>query len=318
MQPLRSIIHMSSLTLIAFALVPQVQSAETQIVGGAPMSPTESPYLVGLRASPSAVSECGGALIAPTWVLTAAHCPDEADFVAIGTRYVRGVADGERIEVKARHRHPKYNWDTNAYDFMLLELKTPSKYEPISLLRPDDLKTIARPGAIVTTMGWGATQNATASNERLKVNLRLWGNTQQCFTALKVSMENDTTLSPDDRAYFTKVLNSKQVLNSTVCAGGEAGKDVCYGDSGGPLVQRSARNRTDVLIGVVSQGIGCGVKGRPGLYARVSAAWDFIYRYIPSLDPSKPSAPPMTIPPPAPPVRPSLPPAPTVRPSVPM
>ncbi|RLO06739.1 hypothetical protein DYB28_001266 [Aphanomyces astaci] len=63
-----------------------------------------------------------------------------------------------------------------------------------------------------------------------------------------------------------------------ICAGGES-KDVCQGNSGGPLTV--TRNGIEYLVGVTSLGFRCGVKGYPGVYARISEARDFIEPFLP-------------------------------------
>lgn len=62
-----------------------------------------------------------------------------------------------------------------------------------------------------------------------------------------------------------------------ICAGfNEGGKDACYGDSGGPLACWNDQNESKQLIGIVSFGRGCGSPNSPGVYARISAARDWI------------------------------------------
>jgi secreted trypsin-like serine protease len=63
------------------------------------------------------------------------------------------------------------------------------------------------------------------------------------------------------------------ITDSMICAG-EAYKDSCQGDSGGPLVLK--QGVTNVIVGVVSFGIGCGKPGYPGVYARVTTFLDWI------------------------------------------
>lgn len=60
-----------------------------------------------------------------------------------------------------------------------------------------------------------------------------------------------------------------------ICAGFiEGGKDACYGDSGGPLTFENGIK--PILVGLVSFGRGCGTPNSPGVYARITAARDWI------------------------------------------
>ncbi|EJK47364.1 hypothetical protein THAOC_33916 [Thalassiosira oceanica] len=70
--------------------------------------------------------------------------------------------------------------------------------------------------------------------------------------------------------------NQEKVTSQMLCAK-EDGKSSCYGDSGGPLLIKGADSSQDLQIGVVSWGVGCGEDAVvPGVYARVSSAYDWI------------------------------------------
>ena len=58
-------------------------------------------------------------------------------------------------------------------------------------------------------------------------------------------------------------------------------KDACVGDSGGPLIVRGPSSPAqDVLVGIVSYGIGCGLANYPGVYTRISTHADWIERHV--------------------------------------
>lgn len=68
------------------------------------------------------------------------------------------------------------------------------------------------------------------------------------------------------------------------CAGGEEGKDSCRGDSGGPLMRSFKNNPEDdeqwYLEGIVGSGISCGLKGKPGIYLRITSYTGWIIRTL--------------------------------------
>ncbi len=222
------------------------------ILGGTEVAVGRKTYVSGLRSSAGGSSFCGGSLITPKHILTAAHCMGSIKYVSVGTHYLSGTKDGEQLKVVKQTRHPKYNSKSNSWDFLVLELEKPSKFAPVALAKADGSDFVA--GAKSTTMGWGTTtEGGSQSNVLLRVDVNLVDN-QTCGKTLDV----DETM---------------------VCAGGEKNKDSCQGDSGGPLVVEKAVG--DVLAGVVSWGEGCGRVNYPGVYARVSAAREWINSVAP-------------------------------------
>ncbi|RHY52190.1 hypothetical protein DYB34_004712 [Aphanomyces astaci] len=219
-----------------------------EILGGREAKTHQHRYVVGFKRSPNDVTECGGSLIAPNVVLTAAHCLNIGlTSVVVGTHYLTGFADGELANVTQEIKHP------NGTDVGIVILD-----RNITTIQPVPVSFEFVPGGVDTWVrGWGAVKSGGPQSPVLKeLNVTTWDNTRTS-AALFFLRLSDTTLG----------------------AGGKKGEDSCGGDSGGPLTIEE--NGTVRLVGLVSWGISCGLRGFPGIYERASAAHAFIEPYLP-------------------------------------
>ncbi len=239
------------------------------IVGGQEADEGEYPWMAAIYSgSPSTGQYCGGTLVTPTVVVTAAHCIDailgvyiidtlfgpifSSDvYVMLGSNTL-DPSNGEEILVDNAYVHPDYNG--NGYDIAVLTLTEASQQQPIAWATPADAALMA-PGTMATVTGWGLTsENGQGSNELLEVDVPILSDAQcQEYQSINAAVE--------------------------VCAGyEEGGRDSCQGDSGGPMIV--PKDGGYILAGVVSWGHGCARAQSPGVYADVAALNDFIEQYV--------------------------------------
>ena len=225
--------------------------ASNRIINGAETAENEYPFAVSLQDSMGHF--CGGSLIAKNAVLSAAHCQGGDYEIALGRHNVS--KGGQLVKVHREVPHKKYNDDTTDSDFMLVFLKDPAELKEgqVGLVKLNNDASLPAEGDDVKVMGWGVTNTNTGSLSDVLMEVDV-----SVVTNEKCDASSDGSDSYEG-----------QITENMLCAM-DKGEDSCQGDSGGPLVLG------DTQVGVVSWGIGCADPKFPGVYARVSKAYDWI------------------------------------------
>jgi len=236
------------------------------IVGGREADPGEWPWQVALiHANGDFYLDqfCGGSLIDPQWVLTAAHCAVDRDpgqlQVVVGIHNLQSPDEGYVVrDVSQIIVHPDYGLATRFdSDIALLKLASPVNYRPgagavlpiagVRLVPPDAGALVGRES---TVTGWG---NRSAFDYDFPATLH------EVEVPIVSNAECATTYG-------------SSLTPNMVCAGlPEGGKDSCQGDSGGPLVVYNPGQVRWELAGIVSWGYGCAQPGEPGVYTRITS-----------------------------------------------
>jgi hypothetical protein len=244
---------------------PSADQMQVNIVNGQQATECEWKWQASLREGNFPF--CGGALIHPKWVFTAAHCVADstasAITVVLGDLDTQDTSNNESSHSVARKiSHPNYNPQSFDNDFALLELNDNAELNNCigTVCVPDVTDTAIGSNTDCFITGWGTLQQS--------------GSVPRYLQEAKVQ-----TISNSE-------CNGKydgDILDSMICAQGRnsagAITDACQGDSGGPLV--CMRNGKHYLEGATSWGFGCAQQEYPGVWARLTKVADWTRQYVP-------------------------------------
>jgi len=248
------------------------RSAQSRIVGGSATDWQHWPWQASIQfdnrqglisdAAHDFIQFCGGSIIHPQWILTAAHCfPAGVD--ARNTRLWHGgsrVGQGGRAhDIAAIFSHPRWNEATMENDIALIKLARPMENLPrgavVQLQTPVQERMFAPSGTCSVVTGWGQMRSGDhpTSDTLQQVDVPII-DLETCRAAYR-----GRTRTP--------------IHDSNLCAGYRQGtRDSCQGDSGGPLVVPDPNVPAGwTQTGIVSWGLGCAAPDSYGVYTRVAA-----------------------------------------------
>ncbi|XP_061196769.1 fibrinolytic enzyme, isozyme C-like [Saccostrea echinata] len=259
--------------LRGMALKPEFPDDLHRIVNGQEASPGEWPWQVSLQYRQFSFMQfshiCGGSLIRPNWVLTAAHCVDgmsrsnlriEAGIDKVSENgATRSIS---RVIMNASLQHPQYSSSSGGYpnDIALLELSS-------SVTVGGDIQ--------LANLPTNANEDFTYIADCFITG---WGRTSGGGSVSDILMEAQmTNIANTECANLWSNVNGAAIFDSHICPY-ESNKSACNGDSGGPYVCK--KNGDYMLAGVTSWGISTCDGSYPSVYTRVSKYLDWMANYI--------------------------------------
>lgn len=252
------------LSVVILGVLLWMPSQASAIVDGTPADPADYPYFTVVGTG------CGGALVAPRRVLTAAHCVEalnSSDRVQVGPRRIqrriilRAILPLHFRELSKMQRE----FPPPAGDLMLLALDRPVRGVPLGRIatEADDL---TRPGTPVITIGRGVTSNKGGGRGRFRSGSVQIQPPEVCADELSDELLRRWSLCVRDPRMSDPVYPGPFT-------------SACFGDSGGPLLADAGQGLR--IVGVVSWGPSCGEERDPEIYANAVRGRNFAVRRNP-------------------------------------
>ena len=284
--------RLRSVVLAVLALIVSGWSAQRAdaIIGGQAAPPGTFGYVafVGLSVGDGTAYYCTGALVAPSVVLTAAHCavllttpqfPVSAFTVGTGRLDLNDTTTGQVLGVNSVVIAPTWSPQTNVGDVALLQLSQPSSALTMPIAPQSDESVVNQPGTPIIVAGWGLTNQAGPLPDQLH-----W---------VDLSIQNDR--------YCGQQFVAPQTYDpvSMFCASQPGTMAAaCPGDSGAPAIVQWAPGQYEI-VGVTSMKVGT-TCDPPDAFARITYASTWLASEIAIL---QATAPPATGPTPEPPTQ---------------
>lgn len=263
-------------------------SETSRVIGGFPAGLFESRHLAHVIISfsdSSFVNLCTSTVIAPRWLLFAAHCLVGPKFKYTATVKGSYAFVGERNPLLRLHNTKKAAFDIDAFyvhrlhkagviydyrhDIAMIRLKLPippMMYQPIAMARIS--KDIPHFGSIVFAAGYGA---VSAKGEKANVVMK---------TKLRLAPFN--TCKDREHPYIRRFLGQNVMICAVSLGFPKVGRtDTCSGDSGGPLYIFDKRNGVMRQFGITSFGTSsCANPGAVTWYTRIDTHYGAIQQNL--------------------------------------
>jgi secreted trypsin-like serine protease len=251
------------------------------IIGGSPAPTGTWPWVAFISVPASdGVDSCSGSVVAPSVILTAAHCVvDESTdtiyqpsqlTVTTGRIDIADASTGQVLAVSKVAVYPTFHLGTLRGDVALLQLSSPTGAPGLPIARPGDALVAYAAGDATITAGWGV-EDPSMGVEPTRLNTVALAVRSDAHCAAELGLVRPWGYDP-----------------STMYCAAEPGLEVgtCSGDSGGPAIRVRASGRA-VEVGVVSWNqAGC---VHPDVFARVASLAHWLTPEITLLESTAPT-----------------------------